>query len=292
MVHEARGRLRVHLPRWSGVGADRLESELRWLRGVTAVRASAATGNVLVCFDVGLTDRETVMERLRELRVPSAHAASPGAHARGRPRSTPLPHVLGERRGRRRRVRITVRGLDRDHQLGARVVRELEAIPGVEQALASPLTGRVLVDYREHLVDVEDLLAEVAGLELPRLAGEDRPVHPLDPEPLTVSAVRTVGGALGLTLVAVRRLVGAEGPPVSGGAAEVAAAVGIVEGAPPVREQLHRLLGRNRAEVTLSVLGTVTLALSGSSLGLATTGAGALRVLTEVRARRAAWRRY
>ena len=189
-------------------------------------------------------------------------------------------------------MRITVRGLDRDHQLGARVVRELEAIPGVEQALASPLTGRVLVDYREHLVDVEDLLAEVAGLELPRLAGEDRPVHPLDPEPLTVSAVRTVGGALGLTLVAVRRLVGAEGPPVSGGAAEVAAAVGIVEGAPPVREQLHRLLGRNRAEVTLSVLGTVTLALSGSSLGLATTGAGALRVLTEVRARRAAWRRY
>ena len=292
MVHEARGRLRVHLPRWSGVGADRVESKLLGLRGVTVVRASAATGNVLVCFDVDVTDRETVMERLRGLRVPRVQAARPGTRARGRPRSTPLPHVLHERGGRRRRVRITVRGLDRDHQLGAHAVRELEAIPGVERVLASPLTGRVLVEYSEHLVDVEDLVAEVTGLELPELPGEDRPAHPLDPVPLTVSASRVVGSALGLTLVAVRRLAGAEGPPISAGAAEVAAAVGIVEGAPPVREQLQRLLGRNRAEVTLSVLGSVTLALSGSWLGLAATGAGALRVLTEVRARRAAWRRY
>ena len=87
VVHEARGRLRVHLPRWSGVGADRLERELLGLVGVTAVRASAATGNVLVCFDVELTDRETVMERLRGLRVPRAQAARHGARARGRPRS-------------------------------------------------------------------------------------------------------------------------------------------------------------------------------------------------------------
>ena len=108
----------------------------------------------------------------------------------------------------------------------------------------------------------------MAGLELPGVAGEDRPAHPLDPAPLTISAVRTVGGALGLALVVVRGLAGAEGPPVSDGAAEVAATVGIVEGAPPVREQLHRLLGRNRAEVTLSVLGVVALTLSGSSLGL------------------------
>jgi cation-transporting ATPase I len=286
------GRLRVHLPRWSGAGADRLASELLELRGVTAVRASSTTGNILVCFDVELTKRETVMERLRGLRVPRAQTASPGARTGDLPRSTPLPHVLHERRGRRRRVRITVPGLDRDHQLGARVVRELEAIAGVERALATPLTGRVLVDYSEHLIDVEHLLAAVTRLELPDLPDEDRPTHPLDPAPLTVSAVRTVGGALGLALVSVNRLGGAEGPPVSGGAAGVAAAVGIVEGAPPVREQLHRLLGRNPAEVTLAVLGTVTLALSGSSLGLLTTGAGALRVLTEVRARRAAWRRY
>jgi cation-transporting ATPase I len=292
VVHEARGRLRVHLRSWSGAGAARLERELLGLRGVTAVRASPATGNVLVCFDVERIDRETVMERLRGLRLPRARAAPPVERTRERPRSTPLPHVLHERRGHRRRVRITVRGLDRDHRLGARVVRELEAIPGVERAVASPLTGRVLVDYSEHLVDVEDLVAEVTGLELPGLPGEDRPAHPLDPAPLTVSAVRTVGGALGLALVAVRGLAGAEGPPVRAGAAEVAAAVGVVEGAPAIREQLQRLLGRNRAEVSLSVLGVAALALSGSSLGLATSAAGALRVLTEVRARRAAWRRY
>ena len=292
MVHEARGRLRVHLPRWSGVGADRLEDQLRALPGVSAARASAATGNVLVCFDVDVIDRDAVMQGVRGLRVARARDDRLGAHAHDRPRSTALPHALQDSRGRRRRVRITVRGLDRDHRLGAHVVRELEAIPGVERAAASPLTGRVLVEYSPHLVDVEDLLAEVTGLELPELPGEDRPTHPLDPAPLNVSAVRAVGATLGLTLVAARRLAGAEGPPVSRGAAEAAAAVGIVEGAPPVREQLQGLLGRDRAEVTLSVLGVLTLALSGSPLGLAATGAGALRVLTEVRARRAAWRRY
>ena len=72
MVHEARGRLRVHLPRWSGVGADRLEREMLGLVGVTAARASAATGNLLVCFDVDLTDRGAVLHRLRGLRVPRA----------------------------------------------------------------------------------------------------------------------------------------------------------------------------------------------------------------------------
>src|ERR1039458_9353247 len=79
VVHEARGRLRVHLPRWSGVGADRVESKLLGLRGVTVVRASAAAGNVLVCFDVDVTDRETVMERLRGLRGLRVQASRPQA---------------------------------------------------------------------------------------------------------------------------------------------------------------------------------------------------------------------
>ena len=83
-MHEAPGRLRVHLPRWSGLGGDRLESELRRLPGVTAARASAATGDVLVCFDVELIDRDTVIERLRGLRVPRARAAPPSARARER----------------------------------------------------------------------------------------------------------------------------------------------------------------------------------------------------------------
>src|ERR1035437_7637104 len=48
VVHEARGRLRVHLPRWSGVGADRVESKLLGLRGgggaARAARARRARG--------------------------------------------------------------------------------------------------------------------------------------------------------------------------------------------------------------------------------------------------------
>lgn len=101
---------------------------------------------------------------------------------------------------------------------------------------------------------------------------------------------RLLGSALGLAFVAARRVAGAEGPPVGAGAAEVAATVGIVEGTPPVRAQLSGVLGHHRAEATLGTLGVAALTLSGSPLGLAATGALALRLLTEERARREATR--
>jgi copper chaperone CopZ len=51
VVHALHGRLRIHLPDWSGQDAERLERRLRQIDGVQSVRASSLTRNVLVRFD-------------------------------------------------------------------------------------------------------------------------------------------------------------------------------------------------------------------------------------------------
>src|SRR5439155_667533 len=91
-----------------------------------------------------------------------------------------------------------------------RAVERLGRYPGVRVQL-SPLTGRVLVEYDERQVRLEDLRAELAGLEPPDLPGADRPDDPLAVGPLVQSAVRTVSTALGFGWLALRRLTGPAG---------------------------------------------------------------------------------
>src|SRR5439155_1325597 len=171
-------------------------------------------------------------------------------------------------------------------------VDRLERYPGV-RVHANPLTGRVLVEITNAEVALDDLLADVADLEAPALPGEDRPAHPLDPAPLLQSATRTVGAALGLGLLAARQLAGMEASSVApAGPATVAGIIGILQGFPLTRHGLRVLLGRHVADLLFSGAAIVSLTLAGSPLGLAITGAEALRLLTEVVARRAAWRRY
>jgi calcium-translocating P-type ATPase len=201
--------------------------------------------------------------------------------------------VSRERSGIFTRARVAVRGLDRDGELPRRLVGALRKRPGVSGVSVSRLTGRVLIEFDAHQVDIEELIALVARMELPDLPGEDCPTHPLDVTPLIQSAARTTGAALGLGLLAVRRLAGAEGPPTSSSApVAVAAAIGILEGLPPLRRGVRQVLGRDRAQLALGALHVISLTFAGSPLGLAVSGAGALRLLTEVHARRTAWKRY
>src|SRR5437764_10513826 len=187
---------------------------------------------------------------------------------------------------------VAVGGLERDPHLSRRIVDRLERHPGV-RVRANPLTGRVLVEIANAEVTLDDLLADVADVEAPALPGEDRPAHPLDPAPLLQSATRTVGAALGLGLLAARQLAGMEASSVApAGPATVSGIIGILRGFPLTRNGLRVLLGRHVADLLFSGAAIVSLALAGSPLGLAVTGAEALRLLTEVMARRAAWRRY
>ncbi|CAA9418582.1 MAG: hypothetical protein AVDCRST_MAG03-2379 [uncultured Rubrobacteraceae bacterium] len=289
LVHATPGRVRVRLPGWSGRGQRGLEARLRRIRGVLGAQANPLTGNVLIRFDPAATDEGAILASVEELEPEIRGLPEDG------PEPPPAQHERRVREGRGSigRARIAVRGLDRDPRLARHAVERLGARPGVRRAIASPLTGRVLVEFAEDEVALEDLVAEVSGLELPPSPGEDRPAHPLEPGRARQGATRAAGAGLGLGLLATRRLAGRAGPPVGSALPALAGGlIGILQGFPVLRDGLRRLLDRDTADLILSAAGIATQVLSGSPIGLVLGGAEALFLLSEVRSRRAAWRRY
>jgi calcium-translocating P-type ATPase len=261
---------------------------------VEQVSANARTGNVLVRFDAAKLKDRTLRSRAQraaraaETEAPSATEPS-GSEDGSEHRRRPL--VEGQRT--LRRARIAVRGMDRDSSLAARVESVLGGREGVHLARASPLTGRVLVEFDDARIALEDLIGAVAEVELPPVPDDEDPLHPLDPAPLMGGAARAVAAAIGLGLLAVRRVAGAPGPPVSHPApVQIAAGLGIVEGLPALREAARRMLGEGQAELLFGGAAVAALTLSGSPLGVAMAGASALRTFSEARARGAAWRDY
>ncbi len=283
LIHAIPGRMRAHLPGWTGSGQRKLETQLRQVQGVRTVQANPLTRNLVIHFDPATTDAATVLAAIRthKLDTTRLQEAAPA-----------LPPVQQERHGQARRARIAVRGLDRDPELAQRIVERLQRRPSVE-ATASPLTGRVLVEWTAQDVALEDLLTDVADLELPGIPGEDRPSDPLDRGPLVQSATQTAGAVLGLSLLAGRRLLGRTGPPSSGtGPVAVASVIAVLESFPATRNGVRALFGANTADLLFNVAGIASLTLAGSPLGLMLSGATALRLLTEVLPRRVAWRDY
>ena len=283
ILHTIPGRLRVHLPTWSGQGKRQIETHLRQLHGVRSVQANTLTGNVLIQYDPAMTNEQTILAEAQSFDLNTTDEPEP---------EPPPPPVAREKQGKTVRARIAVRGLDRDPHVAKRVIEHLRRHPGVRSSV-NRLTGRVLVEFTEHEVDLEALISQISGLELPEVEEEDRPAYPLDPGPLIQSASRTIGSGLGLGLLAIRRLVGQQDPlPGSGAAIQIASVIGILQGIPPLRYGLRRLLGRTIADLLFNVPGVITLTLASSSLGLAVVAGESLRLLTEVSARRAAWRRF
>ena len=283
VLHALPGRMRIHIPGWSGQGKRAIETTLSKVQGVDNARANALTGNILIEFDPAVTTEQAILAVIQTLTFDTTSA----------PEEEPAPPpVIHERLEKVRRAHIAVRGIDRDPYLAKRVVEYLERRPGV-RATARQLTGRVLVEFSEHETDLDDLLADVADVELPALPEEDRPDYPLDPAPLIQSVVRTIGSALGLTLLATRQLTGATEPlPGAAGSLRIASIIGILHGIHPIRYGLRRLLGRTTADLLINIPGIITLTLANSPLGLALIGCESVRLLTEIQARRKAWREY
>jgi len=283
VLHTLPGRIRVHLPEWSGQGKRTIEATLRQVQGVQSVQTNALTGNILIYFDPLVTDEQKVLSVLQGIDLDKSAAPEYEASP---------PPVVREKQDKTIRVRIPVRGLDRDPHLAKRVVEHLESRSGV-RASVSMLTGRVLVEFSEHEASLDDLISEVTGLELPELPDEDRPAYPLDPGPWIRSLTRTVGAGLGIGLLAIRRIAGMTAPlPGADRAMEIASIIGILQGIPPIRSGLRKLVGYTVADLLISVPAIVTLTLAESPLGLALAGSEALRLLTENYARRETWKRY
>ncbi|HXG72073.1 MAG TPA: HAD-IC family P-type ATPase [Gemmatimonadaceae bacterium] len=202
----------------------------------------------------------------------------------------------------RARIRLARLPAEEHAHLEARLRRE----PGIRDARVNGLTGNLLVQFDPRLTSEARVLASVADIEVPTAYARPRaasvsaasvsaarPADPMQADRLVQSGTRIVGSALGLGLLAGRRLRGATGSPVSSAAPVVVAGVlGVIEGFPALREGARRHLGSDAADALFGVATIVSLTAAGGTLGLALSGLAATRVLAEVMSRRAACRRY
>jgi uncharacterized membrane protein YbaN (DUF454 family) len=109
VVHASYGRLRVHLPHWSGTGSEILAAGVRHLPGVTGAQANPLTGNVLILFEPEQTTVPVLLATLpaAPLDLP---ASLPLGGDRGGPRAPDDLHVQ----------RTTLAGYPAQQDAGAR----------------------------------------------------------------------------------------------------------------------------------------------------------------------------
>src|SRR5258706_7497537 len=288
VLHTVPGRVRIHLPEWTGEGKRSLEANLRLVEGVIGVQANSIPGNILIQFDPIVTSERTLLTIADTL----AREASSAPESERPEKNASLPPAIREQQGKTVRARIAVRGLDRSPYLAKQVIEALERHTGVH-ASANLLTSRVLVEFTEHEVELEDLVAEIAGLELPELPEETRPSDLLDPGPLVQSAIRFTGATLGLTLITTRRLLRKQEPlPGAATAANIASIISIIQGIPALRYGLRKRLGNTVASLLVSTPNIIALTIAERQTGLLVNALEALRLLTTTYAERSAWRRY
>src|SRR5260370_24442409 len=84
VLHSVPGRVRVHLPGWSGQGKRNIETRLREIEGVSSTQANPVTGNILIQFDPSVTNEQTIFKALSVLdldtiNAPREHASPPPA---------------------------------------------------------------------------------------------------------------------------------------------------------------------------------------------------------------------
>ncbi|HEY3947283.1 MAG TPA: HAD-IC family P-type ATPase [Solirubrobacteraceae bacterium] len=299
VLHSLPGRVRIHAPGIAEVGAVSVEDAINRVDGVRRARANALTSNVLVVFDQERLDERRVLARLKS--VVRATARRSGERRARRPaggnstraaNDVVVGHEAATNPAPRRRARVAVRGLDRDPELARRLVERLSRRPGVLRVSPSPLTGRVLVELTGGARAIQQILDDIADLELPAADDEELPAHPLDPSGIIEGGAKTIGAGLGLALLLGRRMAGSPAPPIPQGAGEVASSVGLIEGVPAATRRIEAMLGHERKELVFGATAIIAMSASGNPFGLAFAGAAALRLLTESLSRRRAWREY
>jgi hypothetical protein len=69
VVYSSYGRLRVHLPDWSGTRTEEIGAALRRLPGVSHVEANPLTGHVLLLFVPRPTNARALLDALPAVRL-------------------------------------------------------------------------------------------------------------------------------------------------------------------------------------------------------------------------------
>ena len=159
---------------------------------------------------------------------------------------------------------------------------------------ANLLTSQVHVAYDRTRVRLEDIRAAVESLQQAAVPGEDRPRHPLDPDPLRDGITRVIGAVSGLGLITFLRLIAPQivPVPVLGAAAGMAGIFNLIQGFPRIRDGLRRSLGRRPADVIMVGGSIAALSAANSPLGLVVSALEGFFLAEEVSARRSSYRRY
>src|SRR6266480_2956537 len=85
ILHTTPGRVRIHMPDWSGQGKRALEGQLRQVPGIHSVEANALTGNILIHFVATATNEQDILEMVQRLRLDT------NIDTTGTPESEPAP---------------------------------------------------------------------------------------------------------------------------------------------------------------------------------------------------------
>jgi cation-transporting P-type ATPase I len=274
VIHALPGRVRLHAPAWRHSAPGLIEERLAGEAGVEEVRASSLTGNVLLRYDPEATDAERLCQAAAALV------------------SAPQPRLPKARR-------IRVHGLKGNAELATRLVARLQRYPGV-RACASATSDQLLIRQPVTPAQFQAVLTAVRALECPRAADElegepeaadIETTHPPRLESLLQSAVRLASAASGLAAIGWATF---RGTPLVGprAALRAAGAITILQSVPSVPRTLRCLLGRNAADVVLSMPKIAIMTLGGTPLGLAVAALEALHLYTALRLEEEAWEEY
>lgn len=286
IVHSSFGRLRVHLERWPGAGSRRLAAFLHEIPGVRRAEANPLTGNVLLLYDPDRTNARVLLHALKGA-VDSASTAGP------EPTAEPNPPPQPNRDESLQEDCIPLHGLDRDPHLGARVIEQLQKVLGV-RVWVNSLTSQVHVAYDRTRIRMEDIRECVDSMQQSHVPGEDRPRHPLDPDPLRDGMNRAVGAVAGIGVLTLQQLIAPQILPafVTSAAAGMAGVFNLIQGFPVIRDGIRWVLGRRAADIVTTSSGISALTAANIPLGLVVAGLEGFFLAEEVTARRSAYRRY
>src|SRR2546421_391875 len=70
VIHALPGRVRIHIPEWTGGGQQEIEAQLRQIPGIYRVRGNPLTGRVLVEFEEHEAELDDLLATITKLELP------------------------------------------------------------------------------------------------------------------------------------------------------------------------------------------------------------------------------
>lgn len=241
VVHAIPGRMRVHLPGWSGQRRRGIEVRLCGIRGVFSAQANPLTGNVLVRYAPAVTDSEAILRAAGTRESNVLDGAGSEADLQPRPLVLPLQRTSES-------VRIQVSDPDRHTSPAHRIVACL--LQTFSGSLASTL-GLGLLAIRR-LLDLQSLSLRTNAAMIAELVGI------VERFPVVRTSLRVLLGPRLATLMSVS--VGIAGLVLVGGHLDlstngvealqaVVSTIGLLELAPIFRTGLSLLVGPGVTEL-------------------------------------------